>query len=231
MKSQKVNATRTMAITAGISYVFIFILSITTNFFIFDRLLVSQNIIASLQNIQIHQPIFRVGIALWMLVIICDTLVAWALFILFSPAQKSLAMLSASLRLLFVGIFACSLLPYYGLMELSSDSSGNAVMGKTLLVMAFYGVRVSYVFFGLHIFTVGLLTIRSGLFHNFAGVLLWIAATGYLADSFLNFLSPGYSKNEYGFILVAGLPALVAELTLTLELLFVAGKRKFNIEG
>lgn len=220
-------ANRKKAITAGLAYLLIFLFSITTNFFVFEQLLVSGDVPASLQNIRNNALLFRIGITLWVLVLICDTVVAWALYELFEPVHRSLAGLATVFRLLFVVLFTYSLIAYFGLEKLAADLYGNQEapgIAAVLLHSAYYAVRISYVFFGLHILILGVLARKSGWFHAFAPILLFVAAIGYLTDSFLNFLSASYGKSGYGFLLVVGLPALLAELTLTIELLVVVGR-------
>jgi hypothetical protein len=59
-------------------------------------------------------------------------------------------------------------------------------------------------------------TDRSGYFPKIVGVLLAIAAVGYLADLFVHFLAPGIAESMEAFVVA---PAAVGELSLVVWLL------------
>jgi len=71
-------------------------------------------------------------------------------------------------------------------------------------------------FFSLHCFVLGYLIFKSGYSPKILGVLMIFAALGYLADSFGNFLSPGYEER---FAWVVSVTAFVGELPFFLWLL------------
>ena len=81
-------------------------------------------------------------------------------------------------------------------------------------------------FFGLTIFGIGYLIVRSDYIPAVLGVLLMIASVGYFIDSFASFLSSDYANNEALFVVFVAVPAIIAELSLTLWLLIRGGKRR-----
>jgi Domain of unknown function (DUF4386) len=60
-------------------------------------------------NIMANGLLFRSGIACFMVLVILDVVVAWALYILLKPVNKSLAMLAAWFRLVFAAILGVAL--------------------------------------------------------------------------------------------------------------------------
>ena len=86
-----------------------------------------------------------------------------------------------------------------------------------------YGFNVGFVFFGLHILGLGYLIVRSNYVPGVLGILLIIAAVGYLIDSFASFLSSDYANNEALFVVFVAVPAIISELTLTVWLLIWGG--------
>ena len=112
MTSNKYTSTivsQQQAITiTGFSYLMVFIVGIFANFFALDKLIVQRDTITTFNNIVSNQSLFRFGIAGWLFVIVCDTLVAWGLYILLKPVNKSISLIAAWFRLVFVAIFACS---------------------------------------------------------------------------------------------------------------------------
>ena len=86
------------------------------------------------------------------------------------------------------------------------------------------GFNIAYVFFGLHIFGLGYLILKSNYIPRILGVLLIVAFVGYQIDSFASVLSPSYASNETNFLLFIAVPAIISELSLTLWLLFKGRK-------
>ena len=93
---------------AGFAYLMVFIFGIFGNFFVFEKLIVSGDPVTTANNIKANESLFRLGITSWIIVIIFDTLVAWALYFLLNPISKSFSLLTACFRLIFVVIFAYS---------------------------------------------------------------------------------------------------------------------------
>ncbi len=81
------------------------------------------------------------------------------------------------------------------------------------------GYSIGLVLFGLSLFVLGYLVFKSGYFPGILGVLLIVAASGYLIDSFASFLLPNYANYEAIFALVVFLPALIGELSMCVWLL------------
>ena len=81
------------------------------------------------------------------------------------------------------------------------------------------GYSIGLVFFGLSLFVLGYLVFKSGYFPRILGVLLIVASSGYLIDSFAGFLWPAYDDYAAIFALVVFLPAFIGELAMCLWLL------------
>ncbi len=60
-------------------------------------------------NDMANEVLFRSGIASWVIVLISDAVVAWALYILLKPVNKSLSLLSAWFRLIYIAISGIAL--------------------------------------------------------------------------------------------------------------------------
>ena len=56
------------------------------------------------------------------------------------------------------------------------------------------GIEVASVFWGLWLFPLGLLVVRSGFVPRILGLLLFVAGAAYLADAFTTFLLPSYAR-------------------------------------
>ena len=174
------------------------------------------------------ETLFRTYIASWVIVLAFDTLVAWALYIFLKPVNKSLSLLAAWFRLVFVAIFGIALVNLLSVLPLISGADYLTVFEPNQLqaqAMSFvnayaYGINISFVFFGLHVFFLGYLIFKSDYIPRILGVLLIVASLGYFIDSFASILSSNYANNEALFILFVAMPAIIAELSLTLWLIF-----------
>jgi hypothetical protein len=100
-------------------------------------------------------------------------------------------------------------------------TAGQLYARVMLLLDAFNHIwLIGLIFFGLHLFVLGYLVFKSGYIPKILGILLIIAALGYLVDSFANFLLPRYDSYEMVFLMVVFVPAFIAELSFCLWLLF-----------
>jgi len=213
---------------AGLGYLVIIVLAIFAEFFIRSRLLVPGDPGATTKNIVASGGLFRVGICSYLIVAVTDVLVAWALYVFLRPVNPSLSLLAAWLRVthaITLGIALTSLLAVLQLVSeadyLAAIPSGQLSAQVMLSFDAFNdGWLIGLVFFGVHCLILGYLMFRSGYVPRVLGVLLIIAAFGYLIDSFAHFLLPDYASYQTIFLLIVAVPAIVAELALCIWLLW-----------
>ena len=223
---------RQAARVAGFGYLIIFILGGFVNFIARQNLIVPGDAATTASNIVASESLFRMGIAGGLISLAAEPVVAWGLYIFLKPVNMGLSLLAAWFRLLFVAIFGIAILNLFIVLPLLSGADFLTVFETGQLqaqVMLFlnahdYGVNISYVFFGLHIFLLGYLIFKSDYVPRILGVLLIVASLGYLIDSFASVLSSDYAVNEINFLLVVAVPAILAELSLTLWLLIKGGK-------
>ena len=217
---------------AGIGYVIIFILGILTNFFIFGGLVVKGDAATTANNIMNNELLFRGGIASWIIVLIIDIIIAWALYIFLKPVNKSLSLLTAWFRLIYIAIFGIAQLNLVFVIILLSGADYLAVFETNqlqALALMFlnghnYGFLIGLVFFGVHLFLISYLILKSAYIPKILGVLLILSALGYLIDSFANFLLPNYADYQTIFMVIVAVPGIIGELSFTLWLLFKGTK-------
>ncbi len=145
------------------------------------------------------QGLFRLGIASLVIVVALDVVVAWALYRVFSPVNRSLSMLAATLRLVYSGVFMVAIGQLLGVIRLLSDDSNLGLLGADQLnaqamveITAFNDIwYVGQFLFGLHLLVIGYLAYRSGYVPRVLGVLLAISGLGYATDSLGAVLSQG----------------------------------------
>ena len=102
---------RQAARVAGFVYlIFIFILGGFTNFIARRNLIVPGDAATTASNIMASESIFRMGLAGGVILLVADAVIAWALYIFLKPVNKSLSLLAAWFRLVFVAIFGSAFL-------------------------------------------------------------------------------------------------------------------------
>ena len=89
---------RKAAIVAGFGLLIMSILAPFANFYVFPSLIVPGDGATTANNIMANELLFRSGICSFIIVIILDVVVAWALYVLLKPVNKSLSLLTAWFR-------------------------------------------------------------------------------------------------------------------------------------
>ena len=175
---------RQAARVAGFGYLIVFILAGFANSIAFENLIVPGDAATTANNIIANESLFRFGIAGWVIVLAFDAVVAWALYVLLKPVSRSLSLLAAWFRLVFVAIFASALVNLSSVLQLFSGADYLTVFEPSQLhaqAMLFlntyeYGVTISFVFFGIHIFVLGYLIFKSGYIPKILGVFLIVCS-------------------------------------------------------
>ena len=210
---------------AGLGYLVIIVSGIYAEFVVRARLIVPDDAAATASNITAAEPLFRTALASEFVMLLCDVGVALALYVVFRSVSRNLALLAAFFRLVHAAIVGANLLnAYMPLLLLGSGLSSLGIAQRQALALLYleahaYGYAVGLVFFGAYCLVLGYLVLRSRYVPRVLGVLLLLAAAGYLADSFARTLLSDYAAVESTFALLVFGPAFVAELSFALWLL------------
>jgi hypothetical protein len=227
-------STRMYARIAGFGLLLMFILAIFSNFFVIQNVIIPGDAAATAANINENELLFRSGIICFIIVLILDVLVAWALYVLLIPVNKNLALLAAWFRLIYTAIFGLAIYNLLSVLQVLSGAeylkvyeTGQLHAQVMLFIDAFNnGWLIGLVFFGLHLLVIGYLIFKSGYMPRFIGVMLIISAFGYLLDSCAHFLLSDYDSYKSIFLPIVAVPGVIAELSLCLWLLFKGARAK-----
>ena len=219
---------RKAALIAGFAYMANFLFGIGN--LLLENLIVRGDAATTASNIMASETQFRVGIAMWLIVLVADVVVAWALYIFLRPVSDSLSLLTAWIRLVYVAVAAIAVVYLLSVLDILSGvdeyerSQPDSLNAQAMRLLKSYdnAFNVGFGFFGLHILGLGYLIVRSDYIPTVLGVLLIIASVAYLIDSFACFLSSSYGNNE-AHSLVFAVPAIISELSLTVWLLIWGG--------
>ena len=218
---------RKTARVAGVLYLIIIIAGIAAEFFVRQSLKAPGDAAATAGNIMASEGLFRLGIAGDLMMIISDVALALAFYVLLKPVSNALSLLAAFFRLTQAAILAVNLLNLFFALQLLSGAEYLTVFGVDqlqALALLFLnshsiGYSIGMVPFAFSLLVLGYLVFKSDYFPGILGVLLIVAAAGYLIDSFAGFLLPTYDNYETIFALVVFLPAFIGELSMCLWLL------------
>ena len=210
---------RTLARLAGLLYLVIVVAGLFAELVVRAGVVESGDAAATARNILANEDLFRLGFVADLAMVLADVGVAILFYVLLKPVSRTLALLAMVLRLLMDAVLAVNLMNHLGaLLLLDADgplATVNPAERDALGLMALeahqYGYLVALVFFGLHVAVLGWLFLRSTFLPRTLGVLLGIAAVGYLVNSFTYFLIPGY---DGALSPIALAPVLVAEVAV-----------------
>lgn len=191
---------RQASLIAGFGLLLMAILAPIANFSALQNLTVPGDASATSAKITASLGLFRIGAFFFLIVAILDVIVAWALYFLFIPVNKSISLLTALFRVAYAAVFAAAtnhLLQVFSLLNgadfLKAFDAKQVSAQVTLQLNAFQsGWNSGMIIFGLHLLVLGYLIFKSGYFPKFLGVLVTIAGLGYLTDSLGKLLMPDY---------------------------------------
>ena len=216
---------RAIALIAGLCLLAMAVVAPFALFGVMGSIVVPGDATATVSNLIASEGLFRVGIAAFLIVIMLDLVVAWALYALLRAVHPTLAVLTAWLRLAVAAVNASALISLLDVAQLVGGPSGPTLQGDQLqaTVMASLAsfdngwIAIALSIFGLHLLGLGYLVARSAMFpmSKILGVLVIVSGLGYLVDSFGMILVPDYAWT-------IGMFAFVGEALLILALLWRA---------
>ena len=195
---------RKASIVFGFAIIAMFVLAIIVDNFILSNFIGPGDVAALASDIEANQMRFGFAVAGYLLILMLDSAIALALYVILKPVSKILASLTAIFRLLYAAIM---------------------VIGVLVLVFQFIDVQsygnmklIGYIFFTVHIFMLGYSVLKSGYIPKGLGILLIIAFFCYIV------LLYGKSVVPEQLLPVIVVPAALAELLLGIWLLWKGGR-------
>lgn len=166
----------------------------------YDNVFVAGDAAATANNILANELQFRLAILSFLVVIVLDVIVAWGLYVFFSPVNRNLSLLAAWFRLVYAAVFLVTILDLGHALRLLHSADTVAVLGtdqlqaQALLSLNAFsdGWALGLGIFGLHLIVLGYLVFKAGYAPNILGALLVIAGLGYTFDSVAGLLFPNF---------------------------------------
>ncbi|MBC7986240.1 MAG: DUF4386 domain-containing protein [Sphingomonadaceae bacterium] len=154
-------------------------------------------------QLRLHEGLFRLGFAAYLVEAFSDIVLAWLLYVLLRPVHRDLALLSAFFGLVSMVIFAVTKLLYFaapmflsGSRYLTAFPPEQADSLASLFLSLYAGLGgVSMLFYGTAWIIRGYLTFRSTYLPRLLGALMIAAGLGFVAKTLTQVLAPELSSN------------------------------------
>ncbi|EKU97761.1 hypothetical protein Lepto7375DRAFT_7000 [Leptolyngbya sp. PCC 7375] len=205
----------------GVLYLIIIIGGLFGAGYVPSMIVVHGDAAATVNNILINESLYRFGLGVHIIVVLCNIPLAVIFYDLFKFANKSLSRLVMLFILVAATIEGVSLLnKFVPLILLQSAAIMTAEQLQATAYMHFLlheiGFNLSLAFFGCYCLLAGYLIFRLGVLPRIIGLLLAIGGACYLINSFANFLVPEFAVSLLPYIFI---PCFFGEATLCLSLL------------
>lgn len=156
-------------------------------------------------NITNNAKLFSTAIFIHFITVICDVVVAWALYIFFTPVSKNVALLAAWFRLVYTTFNITALLNLIQILSLLKvgkhfrSIQSEQMHDYVLFHLSSFNLqwRFGLVFFGIYLFLLAYLAFKAPYVPKIIGAFLVIAALGYLIDDLKYFFYPNF---DTGFL-------------------------------
>jgi hypothetical protein len=167
------------------------------------------------------QTLFRAGLVSDVTIVLAEIVLTAALYVLLRPAGRLLAATAAFARVAMAALQAANVMPLLAALHLvEGGSSLSEAERQSLALLALdlhgLGVHIWETVFGLHCLALGVLVVRSRFLPRALGVLLGVAAVGYLLNGIGNLAMPGGAR-VYAAVVAVG--AVAGEVPFLLWLL------------
>ncbi len=211
---------RRAAITAGVSLILMAIAAGYSFGYIFNSLVVTSNAEATINNIKQSAGLFESGLWGWFFILICDILVAWGLYVFFKATDKTVSLITGLIRLVYAVILGVAIVKLDSVLSVL-NSNPESVMS---LINGFSKTwSFGLIIFGFHLLGLGYLALKTRM-SKIWGILLLIAAAGYVISNSANLLDANYANYKAVLEGIFMLPMVLGEVGLAVWLLVKGGK-------
>jgi hypothetical protein len=225
------NSTAKIARTAGLFYLLYVITSVIANLFgkfVFVEAPVTVN------HIMTHAFQFRIGFVINLFSVVLFLLAAWALYVLLKPVNKDFALLFLLFNVAgFVVWLFSSLCLFASLVILNGGETINVFQPDQLQALAVFfvnlykfGVVIAQVPYGVWLFPLGYLVLKSGYLPKILGVLLFADGICQFVYVCQRFVFPDLGIIAYPCFVIS----FIAEVSLALWLSIKAVNPRISVK-
>ena len=211
------NSQRVAAKAAGALYLVIMAVSMISEFAVRSKLIVTDDAVRTAANIIASERLFRISIALDLLIVAGDVALIVALYVLLAPVRKNLALLGVFLRMIESAVLAGSAATgVIALRVLSGVSYLKPFSAEQLPVLARIaisargaGFTIGFLFLGLGGMVLAYVLLKSEYVPRFLAGIGIFAYAAMVMFSLVTIVSP---ESASGLALISYVPAFVFEV-------------------
>ena len=196
-------SSRKLAIIAGSSYLVIFFAAIFANFFVLEAILKNP-----LETVTENHLTVRFGILAFLITVVFDVIVAWALYELYKGHVLNLP--STLFRMMHAAIMGVAI---FALPQVLGLDSNAAIMQQVNIFNTIW--LIGLFFFGIHLIFLARIIRNPKLIALF----LILAGIMYMVDTCAHFLLPNYSDYASVFLSMVAIPSILGEMSFAIWLL------------
>lgn len=200
---------RRLSLIAGTSYLVIFLAAIFANFLVLETILN-----APVETIQHGHMMVRFGIMAFLLTVVFDVVVAWALYELYRT--HLLSGLSTLFRMMHAAIMGVAI---FALPVALSGTTSEDILHQVNIFNIIW--LIGLFFFGIHLILLGNILGKPKLI----AVFLVLAGIMYMVDTAAHFLLPNYEDYASVFLALVAIPSIVGEMSFAVYLLIKGGEQ------
>jgi len=220
------NSQRTAAKVAAIAGILAFVLVIFGNYVLLGPLIVPRNAVDTARNVLAHQTQFRLALTCFITYDIGGIVLLTALYVIFAPVNRGLALSGALFRLVFVILWLVAPLNSLGALRLLSGSSYLQVfdsehlqaLARAQIAASFDDYYVGLPFFGLAATVCSWLWLKSNYIPKGLAIFGVIASAWCVVCALVYLIFPNFNKTVNDYIFDS--PMALFELVVSLWLLF-----------
>ena len=198
---------KTITRKAGVLYLLVILFGGFAYLFVRNQLIDPYDFETTVINIVNNELLFRLGFVADLVQLTCFSFLLLTLFKLLKNINEKYAKAMFLIAIIGVPIACLNMLNQYAILVLHSNANyanafdANQINALSVLFLELQnvGYAIAHIFFGIWLFPLGYLVFKSNLFSKTIGVLLMVAAFGYLAHMLTGFLFNGEENiSRYG---------------------------------
>jgi hypothetical protein len=218
-----------LAKISGIAYSVIFLAGFYANFAVLESLIDSSNPSITTANFLYNHSQFGIGLIGFLIMLFFDLVLVWSLFGMTKLISKNTSYVASFFRLLHALLFGFALFKLWEIYQLTFNKSNTTNLQNTVSELLFDFDTlwtVGLLFFGVHLILLGYLAIKSTYIPKTLGLLLILAAIGYIIDGLAKLFMSNYIDYKDAFEVIVIMPSVIGEFSFTAWLLFKGFKRR-----
>lgn len=220
---------------SGIAYLMIFLAGFYANFAVLESLIDSSNPSITTANFINKHSQFGNGLVGFLVMLFFDIVLVWSLFGMTKSTSKNTSYIASFFRLLHALLFGFALFKLWEIYQLTFNTSNTTSLQNTVSELLFDFDTlwtVGLLFFGVHLILLGYLAIKSTYIPKTLGLLLILAAIGYIIDGLAKLFMSNYIDYKDIFEVIVIMPSVIGEFSFTAWLLIKGfKKRSFKIQN